>query len=150
MKTYIQLYEDIVAKVKVFYEHLKLHKLEKRTGRKLIDQSLWYIANYIYSLLAYVLCAQQAPVETRRKLTSLENRTGGLGCLACGEKGWAAGFRNSEYKPTSILRRGVRRRKAETKTAYRDNKSGTLSFLWCLMQFSRPLSRSSLLRPRNR
>lgn len=35
MKTFIQLYEDIVSKVKVFYEYLKLHKLEKRTGRKL-------------------------------------------------------------------------------------------------------------------
>jgi len=44
MKTYIQLYEDIVAKVKVFYEHLKLHKLEKRTGRKLSVTAIESIA----------------------------------------------------------------------------------------------------------
>jgi len=35
MKTFIQMYTDIVTKVKVFYEHLNLHKLEKHTGRKL-------------------------------------------------------------------------------------------------------------------
>jgi hypothetical protein len=33
MKTFIKLYDDILAKVKAFYEHLKLKTLEKHTGR---------------------------------------------------------------------------------------------------------------------
>ena len=35
MKTFIQIYEDIVAKVKFFYKQLKLDKQEKSTGRPL-------------------------------------------------------------------------------------------------------------------
>lgn len=35
MKTHIQLYDNIVTKVKEIYEHLSLHKHEKHTGRPL-------------------------------------------------------------------------------------------------------------------
>jgi Transposase DDE domain len=63
MKTVIQLYTDIVAKVTVFYEHLELHKLEKRTGRPL--------ALSIIETIALSLFKQTSTIATKKAVWNI-------------------------------------------------------------------------------
>jgi hypothetical protein len=58
MDTFIQFYEDIVAKVKVFYEHLKLNTLEKHTGRRL--------ALTIIEIIALAVFKQKNGIPTKK------------------------------------------------------------------------------------
>ena len=48
MKTFIQIYEDILAKVKFFYRQLKLDKQEKSTGRPLSLTNTETISLFLY------------------------------------------------------------------------------------------------------
>ena len=48
MKTFIKIYEDIVAKVKFFHKQLKLNKQEKSTGRPLSLSTIETISLHLY------------------------------------------------------------------------------------------------------
>lgn len=48
MKTFIKIYDDIVAKVKFFYKQLKLDKQEKSTGRPLSISIIETISLHLY------------------------------------------------------------------------------------------------------